>query len=56
MLVLAQSMVEYGVLARAIDAVGGVVSRAQVALREPQIGVPTALVVVALAYFLIRRR
>jgi len=55
-LVLAQNLGEYGALAGGAGALQRLLNAADHAVRTPETAVPLAVVVVILAYFLLRRR
>ena len=55
-LLLAQNMVEYGALAGGASALERFLTAAEHAVRSPQTGVPIGLVVLLVAFVLLRRR
>ena len=55
-LLVAQNIAEYGALSGIASALQSVLYQAQAALQEPRTAVPVGLVVLVLAYLLIRRR
>jgi hypothetical protein len=55
-MLIAQTLGEYGALSRIGTGIGHLVDEARIALRDPTTATIAILIVIVLAYFLLRRR